>query len=144
MQITIAGEATPALADAFARLIPQLSQSNAPPTLGQLREIVDAPATDVFVAVDASGAIVGAATLAVFRIPTAVRAWIEDVVVDEAARGQGVGAALTEAMIARARERGAKTVELTSRSSRGAANRLYTRLGFMARDTNVYRYDLDA
>jgi ribosomal protein S18 acetylase RimI-like enzyme len=77
-----------------------------------------------------------------FRIPTGVRAWIEDVVVDETARGHGVGEALNRAALDRAREVGAITVELTSRPSREAANRLYLRMGFVTRDTNVYRYTL--
>jgi ribosomal protein S18 acetylase RimI-like enzyme len=86
--------------------------------------------------------VVGLLTLVVFRIPTAVRAWIEDVVVDESARGKGVGEALNRAALDEARRRGAKTVDLTSRPSREAANRLYQRIGFVARETNVYRYDL--
>jgi len=81
-------------------------------------------------------------TLALFRIPTGLRAWIEDVVVDEAARGRGVGEALNRAAIERARGEGATTVDLTSRPSREAANRLYQRLGFQERPTNVYRLDL--
>jgi len=88
------------------------------------------------------GRVVGLLTLVVFRIPTAVRAWIEDVVVDESARGKGVGEALNRAALDEARRRGAKTVDLTSRPSRAAANRLYQRIGFVARETNVYRYDL--
>jgi ribosomal protein S18 acetylase RimI-like enzyme len=88
------------------------------------------------------GRVVGLLTLVVFRIPTAVRAWIEDVVVDESARGKGVGEALNRAALDEARRRGAKTVDLTSRPSREAANRLYQRIGFVARETNVYRYDL--
>jgi len=85
--------------------------------------------------------IVGLLTLAIFRIPTAVRAWIEDVVVDSSARGNGVGEALNHVAIAEAKRRGAKTVDLTSRPSREAANKLYKRLGFVERDTNVYRFD---
>ena len=79
-------------------------------------------------------------TLATFVIPTGKRAWIEDVVVDSAARGQGAGRALVEAAIAHAKQIGAKSVDLTSRPSREAANRLYVRSGFTARQTNVYRY----
>jgi ribosomal protein S18 acetylase RimI-like enzyme len=85
---------------------------------------------------------VGSLTLATFRIPTGVRAWIEDVVVDESSRGHGVGEALNHAAIDEAKQRGAITVELTSRPSREAANRLYRRMGFVARDTNVYRYTI--
>ena len=86
------------------------------------------------------GAIVGSLTLAFYRIPTGLKAWIEDVVVDDAVRGRGVGAALNQAALAEARRRGAKDVSLTSRPSREAANRLYLRLGFVARETNMYRY----
>jgi ribosomal protein S18 acetylase RimI-like enzyme len=138
------GDVTPELVAAFERLIPQLSQSSAPPGLAQLAEIVSSPTTDLFVARDADGTIVGTSTLAVFRIPTARRAWIEDVVVDEHASGKGVGTALTTAMIDRARELGCTTVDLTSRPSREAANHLYRKLGFTLRETNVYRRSLEA
>lgn len=122
------------------RLIPQLSSSSSPITKSDLAEIVDGDSTVLFAA-RIDGEIVGLLTLAVFRIPTAVRAWIEDVVVDERARGKGVGEALNHAALAEAKRRGAKTVDLTSRPSREAANRLYQRIGFNRRDTNVYRYE---
>lgn len=142
MFIEIVAEVTDQLVEAFQRLIPQLSSSNPPPSREALEDIVAAPATDIFVASDEQGTIVGTSTLAVFRIPTGRRAWIEDVVVDEAAAGQGVGGALTRAMVDRADELGCTTVDLTSRPSRAAANRLYLREGFEVRDTNVYRFDL--
>ncbi|MSZ12417.1 MAG: GNAT family N-acetyltransferase [Actinobacteria bacterium] len=129
------------LIEAFQRLIPQLSSSNPPPTQDELAEIIAAPATVLFIA-RLDEHIVGTLTLATFRIPTGVRAWIEDVVVDSAARGHGVGEALNQAAILEAHHRGAITVDLTSRPSREAANRLYQRIGFVARDTNVYRYDV--
>ncbi len=87
--------------------------------------------------------IVGMLTLAVFRIPSGVRAWIEDVVVDTEMRGNGIGAALVRRAIEIAQESKAKTVDLTSRPSREAANRLYQRLGFEQRSTNVYRYTVE-
>lgn len=133
---------SPELVEAFKRLIPQLSKSNPAPTADQLREIVKSPSTVLFVA-SLDDVIVGALTLAVFRIPTGVRAWIEDVVVDGDARGHGVGALLNRAALERAKALGAITVDLTSRPSREAANRMYQRLGFVARDTNVYRIDLN-
>jgi ribosomal protein S18 acetylase RimI-like enzyme len=126
---------------AFDLLVPQLSKSNPPPSLAEVGEMLSSDAITQFVARDDDGRIIGVSTLAVFPIPTARRAWIEDVIVDEPARG-GVGAALTKAMIERARERGCKTIELTSRPSREAANHLYRKLGFQVRETNVYRYDL--
>ena len=137
-----ASAVTDDLVAAFARLIPQLSRSNPPPTPDELSAIVSSPATVLLVARDDDGVIAGSLTLALFRIPTGVRAWIEDVVVDEAARGKGVGEALNRHALDVARAAGAITVDLTSRPSREAANRLYKRLGFVERDTNVYRYDL--
>jgi ribosomal protein S18 acetylase RimI-like enzyme len=139
-------EITDEVIAAFERLIPQLSSSNPPPGREALEFIASSPASVLFVARDpqADNTIVGSLTLAMFAIPTGLRAWIEDVVVDEAARGRGVGAALNHAAIARAKADGAKTVDLTSRPSREAANRLYQRLGFVQRETNVYRYTHDA
>jgi ribosomal protein S18 acetylase RimI-like enzyme len=130
------------LVDAFARLIPQLSRSNAPPTRAELDEIARSQASRLLVARDDTGTIVGSLTLVLFRIPTAIRAWIEDVVVDESARGRGVGEALNREALRVAADAGARTVDLTSRPSREAANRLYQRLGFRQRDTNVYRIEL--
>ncbi len=142
-------EADEALVAAMARLIPQLSTSNPPPDAAALGAIVDSEASILLVAEDPATAgaadgssILGSMTLALFRIPTGLRAWIEDVVVDEEARGRGVGEALNRAAIERARSAGAATVDLTSRPSREAANRLYRRLGFQERTTNVYRLDL--
>ncbi len=132
------------LIEAFAMLIPQLSRSSAPPDLATLDAIVSSDASTVLIARNEAGAIVGSMTLVVFRIPTGVRAWIEDVVVDESARGHGVGRLLNERALEIARQAGAKTVDLTSRPSREAANRLYQRIGFVARDTNVYRYTYEA
>jgi ribosomal protein S18 acetylase RimI-like enzyme len=142
VKVEIATSLTPAIVDAVQRLVPQLSRSNPPPTTAELGELVASPATDLFIALDDAGTIVGMATLVTFRIPTGRRAWIEDVVVDEVARGQGVGDALTRAMVDRSREFGAVTVDLTSRPAREAANRLYQRAGFVQRDSNVYRFDL--
>jgi ribosomal protein S18 acetylase RimI-like enzyme len=126
--------------EAFRRLIPQLSRSNAAPDAETLQAIADSEASTLLVARDETGIIVGSMTLAMFRIPTGLRAWIEDVVVDERARGRGVGQLLNEYALDIARAAGATTVDLTSRPSREAANRLYQRLGFVARDTNVYRF----
>jgi ribosomal protein S18 acetylase RimI-like enzyme len=138
--VEIATQATEELLAACHRLIPQLSSSAKPMTNSELAEIIKSDSTSMLVA-RVDNQIVGLLTLAVFRIPTAVRAWIEDVVVDSSARGHGAGEALNMAAIAEAKRRGAKTVDLTSRPSREAANRLYQRIGFIARDTNVYRFD---
>lgn len=132
---------TDELVDAMQRLIPQLSSSNPPPRPAELEEIVSSPATTLFVARH-ENRIVGALTLVAFRIPTGVRTRIEDVVVDETLRGQRVGERLSEAALERARQLGARSTDLTSRPSREAANRLYARMGFERRESNVYRYTL--
>ena len=143
MTVEIATHVSAELTEAFARLIPQLSKSSPPPSPDELAEMIASPASDVLVA-RVDGRIVGTLTLVVFRIPTGVRAWIEDVVVDDSARGHGVGEALNQFALDLARSKGAKTVDLTSRPSREAANRLYQRIGFVARETNVYRFSLEA
>jgi len=126
---------------AFAELVPQLSSSSPPPNADELAAIVDSPDSVLYIA-RLDDAIVGSLTLVFYRIPTGLRAWIEDVVVSEAARGHGVGEALNRAAIAEAAHRGAKNVSLTSRPSREAANRLYQRLGFEPYETNLYRYTI--
>ncbi len=143
------GEVTDELVAAVGRLVGQLSSSAPSPTREDLEAIVASPATTLILARDGGagagagpGPAVGMLTLAVFPIPTGIRAWIEDVVVDQSARGRGVGEALSRRALELAAQAGAKTVELTSRPSREAANRLYRRLGFQARETNVYRYPL--
>lgn len=137
-------EVTTEVVDAFARLIPQLSSSNPPPGEDELKAIVTSRASVLLVARDPDNhRILGSLTLVLFRIPTGVRAWIEDVVVDGDARGRGVGDALNRFAIDHARRAGARTVDLTSRPNREAANRLYRRIGFLPRETNVYRYTIE-
>lgn len=138
-------EATPEVVAAVAQMLPLLSSSAPAPTAAQVAEIVESPATTFFLARDGEGGpIVGTLTLALFRVPTGLRAWIEDVIVSETVRGRGCGEALTQAALDAAAAAGARTVELTSRPSRQAANRLYQRMGFLPRETNLYRYELGA
>lgn len=141
IQVALVMSASADVMAACHRLIPQLSSSSTPISALELEEIIGSDSTVLFAA-RSGQEIVGLLTLAIFRIPTGVRAWIEDVVVDDQARGKGVGDALNRAALTEAARRGAKTVDLTSRPSREAANRLYQRLGFKPRETNVYRYDL--
>ena len=141
MTVEIISEATTELRHAMDRLLPQLSNSAPQLTEDELDAFIKQPNVYLFVfraAVDKP--ILGMLTLATFAIPTGLRAWIEDVVVDEGARGQGAGSQLVEAAITHALYLGARTVDLTSRPSREAANRLYQRSGFELRETNVYRY----
>jgi ribosomal protein S18 acetylase RimI-like enzyme len=141
VHVTQATRVSDELVEAFARLVPQLSSSASPPTREQLDAMISSPATTLLLARDDQDRIIGSLTLAMFRAPTGVRAWIEDVVVEAEARGQGIGEALVAEAVRVASEAGVRTVDLTSRPSRDAANRLYEKAGFKMRDTNVYRFD---
>ena len=149
MTVELITAATPEIHEAMGRLIPQLSRSAAPMSEADVERFLSQSGVHFFVfrseTADAEGnhPILGMLSLATFEIPTGVRAWVEDVVVDEAARGQGAGFALVEAAVEHAKNVGARTVDLTSRPSREAANRLYQRAGFQLRETNVYRVTLE-
>ena len=152
MSVELIEQSSPELVAAMERLIPQLSRSAKPLTAEQTQALVDQDSVYLFVfrtdkpviAADGNeveaGTILGMLSLATFAIPTGVRAWVEDVVVDAGTRGMGAGQQLVEAAVAHAQKIGARTVDLTSRPSRQAANRLYRRCGFELRETTVYRY----
>lgn len=142
MRIDEARELSDAEVAAIDRLVPQLSPGAPPPGRERLDELVRSEACTLLLARDEKGAVVGTLTLVAYPIPTGVRVWIEDVVVDEAARGRGVGEALVRAAVQRAAALGATAVNLTSNPRREAANRLYRRMGFELRDTNSYRMHL--
>ena len=143
MQVEEATAVTTELVEAFARLIPQLSKSSPPPGEAELEAVVTAEDTHLLIARDDDGTITGTTTLVVFRIPTGVRALIEDVVVDSAYAGRGISYDIARYALDLARRHGAKTVDLTSRPSREAANHVYKKLGFEQRETNVYRFSLE-
>ncbi len=149
MTVELITAATPEIHEAMGRLIPQLSRSAAPMSEADVQRFLSQDSVHLFAfrpdEADAQGnrPILGMLSLVTFEIPTGVRAWIEDVVVDEAARGHGAGQSLVVAAIEHAKKVGARTVDLTSRPSREAANRLYQRAGFQLRETNVYRVTLE-
>ena len=149
MTVELITAATPEIHEAMGRLIPQLSRSAAPMSEADVQRFLSQDSVHLFAfrpdEADAQGnrPILGMLSLVAFEIPTGVRAWVEDVVVDEAARGQGAGFSLVEAAVEHAKKVGARTVDLTSRPSREAANRLYQRAGFQLRETNVYRVTLE-
>ena len=142
MQIDVATQADKELYDAFQRLVPQLTNNNPPPSLDDLADLVRDSSSTLMIARDDHGKIVGALTLTVYRVPTGIRSIIEDVIVDNSARGQGIGEALMKYAIDLAREKGAKNISLTSNPTREAANRLYLRVGFKKRETNAYQIKL--
>ena len=125
--------------EAVNHLLPQLSKSAQPITPSTLQILASSESTRLFVAKDGN-AILGMLSLVVFGIPTGIKAWVEDVVVEEEARGKGVGQKLMMHAMAEAENAGAKSVDLTSRPSREAANQLYQAIGFEVRETNVYRH----
>lgn len=124
---------------ALNRLLPQLTSDPRALTARALTEIIEAPGTALFVA-RVNGGVVGSVTVVAYGVPSGTRAWVEDVVVDAAARGAGVGEALVRAALAEAGALGARTVDLTSSPPREAAIRLYHRVGFRRRETSVFRY----
>ena len=136
-------EVTESLTDAYRVLIPQLSSSSNPPTGEALQRIIESDSAQILIAEDENGEILGTMTLIIFQIPTGIRAWIEDVVVDSSARGKGIGKKLNLAALELAKQAGAKTVDLTSRPARQEANQLYRSIGFVERETNVYRFSLE-
>jgi ribosomal protein S18 acetylase RimI-like enzyme len=142
MQIDIVTQADKELYDAFQRLVPQLTNNNPPPSFDHLADLVRDSSSTLLVAREDNGKIVGALTLAIYRVPTGIRSIIEDVIVDNSVRGKGIGEALMKYAINLAREKGAQNISLTSNPMREAANRLYLRVGFKKRETNAYQMKL--
>lgn len=145
MNIILMESVNDEVVEAFQRLMPQLTRHSPPPTWEELVEMVQSDQCFVFLARETGqdGLIVGTATLGIFRTPTGVHGWIEDVVVDQDYRRQGIGKILTEACLEQARRLGLCEVNLTSRSARCAANQLYQAMGFIRRETNLYRYPIN-
>ncbi|MGW8881664.1 GNAT family N-acetyltransferase [Streptomyces sp. NPDC055663] len=139
VEVEVVRGATDEVVEAIARLLPQLSSTAGVPDRESVAALLRSDANTLLMA-RIEGRAVGMLTLILFPLPTGLRGRIEDVVVDEAARGHGVGAALTEEALRLAGVAGARTVDLTSRPSRRAANRLYERLGFQVRDSQVHRF----
>ena len=140
MQIETVTSVTPELVAAFARLLPQQSPGARHPTHEQLAAIVGAQGHTLLIARDADGAIVGTLTLVILLTPGATFGFVEDVVVDAAARRQGIGEALVQECLRLAAEQGVRRVELHSGNHRPDAIRLYQRIGFQKFETNVFRY----
>jgi ribosomal protein S18 acetylase RimI-like enzyme len=140
MWIEVATEGTNELVDAFRRLIPQLTKNNPPPSLDQIAALIKSESSTLLIARAGDSSIVGALSLTVYRVPTGIRSIIEDVIVDESARGEGIGEALMRRAVDLAMEKGAAQITLTSNPKRDAANRLYLRMGFKRRETNSYIY----
>src|SRR5262245_21462321 len=140
MHIEIVTSSTEELREAFQRLIPQLTSNNPPPSQDDLTALVKSESSTLVLARGVDGSILGAATLTVYRVPTGIRAIIEDVIVDGEVRRQGAGEALVRRCLELAREKGASGVSLTSNQKREAANRLYQRIGFTKRETNLFYF----
>jgi ribosomal protein S18 acetylase RimI-like enzyme len=140
MQIEVVTTVTPELVEAMARLLPQQSPGARHPTAEQLEAVIAPPTNTLLVARDDGCAIVGTLTLLVLVTPGATFGFVEDVVVDEAARGRGIGEALVQECLRLAVEQGASRTELHSGNHRQGAIRLYQRVGFKKFETNVWRF----
>jgi ribosomal protein S18 acetylase RimI-like enzyme len=143
MQIESASRVTDELLDALTRLTPQLKISSPSLTRDDMAALLSSDAVTLLTARGDAGVIVGMLTLIVYRVPTGVRARIEDVVVDESARGQGIAVELIQRALTVARAKGADGVTLTSNPRREAANKLYQKVGFKRWETNVYFYKFE-
>jgi len=141
MEIFETTEFSTEVADAIRHLLPQFSSSASSPSDELIKQVINSGASRLLVASEA-GFVHGMLTIVIFPIPSGIRAWIEDVVVDAACRGKGVGEALIREALALARREDARTVNLASRPSRLAANRLYKRIGFVPRETNIYKLEI--
>jgi len=142
IEITYATELTDSLYEACQRLVPQLTHNNPPPTRLQLAHMLASTASFLFFAKhpDFGEEIIGMATLVLYHVPTGLRGYVEDIVVDEKARGRRIGELLTRACLDQAKKAGAPQVMLTCNPGRTSANQTYVRMGFELRKTNVYRY----
>jgi len=128
------------IVDAFRRLMPQLTSRRIDSSLATLEKVISSEETHLFVAIEEEE-IIGTLTLLFYQIPSGRKAWIEDVIVEQQARGKGVGTALMWHAMQTARSQAAEKVDLTSHPDRKAANKLYQKMGFRLRESNVYRYE---
>lgn len=135
-------ETSSSVLQSINELLPQLSSSAQVISMDRLSELVESDNTLIFIGTDESGQILGMLSLIVMKIPTGNKAWIEDVVVDQLARGKGMGKALMNHALEKAKKLAVKSVDLTSRPSREKANMLYQSLGYQIRETNVYRHKI--
>lgn len=120
------------------QLLAQLSSSHPSISQQELQNILSSPNSHLYVVL-LEERIIGMATLCTYLCPTGRKAWIEDVVVDSAFRGKGLGKLLANNIIDVVNKQGNTTLMLTSRPSRIEANHLYQSLGFEKRETNVYK-----
>lgn len=140
MEIKKVGKVTDALLKSLETLLPQLSTNSIPLHLTMLEKIISSDSTTLLIA-EENASIVGCLALVAYRIPTGLKFWIEDVVVDQNHRGKGIGKQLTTEAIRLAKAAGAKHVHLTSNPKRKAAHALYKKMGFIERETTVFRYE---
>lgn len=138
MQIEILSDVDNKIITAFNRLMQQLSSNYKPIAKEYLIDIINSSNIIIFVAKE-NETIIGSLSLVFYNIPTGMKAWVEDVVIDQSVRGKGVGKALIEQAIVYAKQSGASKLDLTSSPERVAANKLYQKLNFEKRETNVYR-----
>ncbi len=143
IKVEEAKQASDDLYVAFRSLVPQLTTTAEVPTQADLQAIIEAEATKLLLAIDTvqgAGGIVGVLTLIVYRIPTGKVARIEDVVVEQDMRRRGIAQLLVQHALELARKAGVKSVDLTSNPARVAAIRLYSKMGFVKRNTNLLRF----
>jgi len=132
------------LAERIRELVHMIGKNHKELTDDDLREILASQTTTLFIAQDKkTNKIAGMATLIVYRIPYVRKAYFDDLVVDDAFRGLGIGSALIKKVIESAIEKKAAYIDFTSRPRREESNHLYEKFGFQKRNANVYRCIID-
>jgi ribosomal protein S18 acetylase RimI-like enzyme len=141
VEVTLLAEADIETVRVLGQLLGQVSTSAAPLTAERVRDVLRTPSTSILIA-RLDGKIVGMALLVTMRTLARDTGYVEEVVVDQEARGNHVGTALIKGLLDLAADKRLQFVDLTSRPSRDIANTMYQHLGFKLRPTNCYRHDL--
>lgn len=131
------------LTDAIVHLLRQLTTKGRQINPNDLDHLIASENSHLFVAMDDNGNLAGMITVGIYEAPTGRKGWIEDVVVDEAYRGRGIGKQLTLHAIDFAKQQFVNQLSLTSNPGRVAANKLYPQTGFSLKETNVYIMTFD-
>jgi len=142
MKIREIKEYQPEIQDAIGKLSTQLTGKEYKVGKERIEAIISDENSHLIVALNDKGFVLGMATVGIYNSPTGKKGWIEDVVVDEGSRGQGIGENLINFAVEFAKNQQADVVMLTSKPERITANKLYKKLGFQLKETNVYRLPL--
>ena len=129
---------SPEYLEAMQRFLDQLTTSPMVLTESMFQELLKSENSHLFFIMK-DEQIAGMLTVGIYHSPTGGKAWIEDVVVDETFRGQGLSKLLVAHAIEFVKAQQIPSLMLSSNPKRIAANKLYQAMGFERKETNVYR-----